>query len=266
MRRLVLLVVLAFSLFNSQFSLSALRAQTAHDITKVDPAPPSAAIAVPLPEAQRRRLKKYEIPELAGSKQALGSQLIGGELPAPLLDYAVHEGPIDQRISFFAGDLVVVSMTGAGGSIRKKLILPHDATTAYLKAASAAALRAVRTQDLTAPRASRSARLRIYQPDGTHVERVFDPVLSLPNGLATQIAPLADLLRAISEDRTVTNSVAGYEPKVGDELVGDDQKTYRVVRVVEDGGIVELRCLGQPTSVWVAKKDLYNYFVGARAQ
>lgn len=237
-----------------------------HDITKVDAVSPSSAIAVPLPEAQRRRLKRYEIPELAGSKQALGSQLIDGQLPAPLLDYAVHEGSIDQRVSFFAGDLVVVRMTGAGGAIHKKLILPHDATVAYLKAASAAALRGVRLQDLSAPNDTRSARLRIYEADGTHVERVFDPRRSLPKELATQIAPLADLLRAISEDRTVTSTVAGYEPKVGDELVGDDQKTYRVVRVVEESGIVELRCLGQPTSIWVAKKDLYNYFVGARAQ
>ena len=241
-------------------------APSGHDITKVDPAPPSSAIAVPLPEAQRRRLKRYEIPELVGSKQALGSQLIGGQLPAPLLDYAVHEGAIDQRVSFFAGDLVVVSMSGAGGTIRKKLILPHDATVAYLKSASPEALRAVRRQDLTAPGESRSARLRIYEADGLYVERIFDPVMRLPKSLAGQIAPLADLLRAISEDRTVTSSVAGYEPKVGDELVGDDQKTYRVVRVVEDSGIIELRCLGQPTTIWVAKKDLYNYFVGARAQ
>ena len=72
--------------------------------------------------------------------------------------------------------------------------------------------------------------------------------------------PLEDLLRAISLDRTVTNSVADYQPQVGDELVSDDRKTWRVERVMNE--IVELRCLGQPSIVYIDKKDLYNYFVG----
>src|SRR4051812_16348946 len=58
-----------------------------HDISKVDPAPLGGAISVPLPERERKRLEKYEIPELVGSRQALGSQLIDGRLPHPILDY-----------------------------------------------------------------------------------------------------------------------------------------------------------------------------------
>jgi hypothetical protein len=27
---------------------------------------------------------------------------------------------------------------------------------------------------------------------------------------------------------------------------------------------VELRCLSQPTTIYVDKKDLYNYFIGSR--
>src|SRR5215213_4256279 len=57
-----------------------------HDISKVDPAPLGGAIAVPLPEKRSRQLKRYEIPELTGSRQAIGSQLINGELPKPVLD------------------------------------------------------------------------------------------------------------------------------------------------------------------------------------
>ena len=49
--------------------------------------------------------------------------------------------------------------------------------------------------------------------------------------------------------------------KVGDQLVGDDQKVYRVTRIA-DGDIVELQCLSQPTRLYVEMKDLYHYFIG----
>ncbi|HEY8849553.1 MAG TPA: hypothetical protein VIO12_09685, partial [Thermoanaerobaculia bacterium] len=67
-----------------------------HDISKVDAAPLGGAIAVPLPEADRKRLEKYEIPELAGSRQALGSQLVGGELPKPIIDYIAKDANVQQ--------------------------------------------------------------------------------------------------------------------------------------------------------------------------
>ena len=57
-----------------------------HDITQVDPAPLGGAIAIPLTERDRKKLKKYEIPELADCRQAIGSQLIDGRLPKPLVD------------------------------------------------------------------------------------------------------------------------------------------------------------------------------------
>src|SRR5436853_1774343 len=74
-----------------------------HDITQVDVAPINGAISVPLPEKQRKRLQKYEIPELVGSRQALGSQLIDGRLRHPMLDYITEQGPIHQRLSVFEG-------------------------------------------------------------------------------------------------------------------------------------------------------------------
>jgi hypothetical protein len=248
--------------------LSPLSAQTdpqpGHDITQVEPAPLGGAIAVPLPEKHRRRLRKYSIPELTGSRQALGSQLINGALPRPVLDYSVQSGVIDQRLSFFEGGLVVVKMTGAGGTIRKKVIIPPDASDAYLSLASVDALRQIANDHIMPARDDRRAMLRIYDADGAFVERIFDPLSVLPKRLHDQIGPLEDLLRALSEDRTVTNSVAGYEPKVGDQLVGDDRKTYRVERIMAEGDIVELRCVGQPTTIYVSKKDLYNYFIGSR--
>src|SRR5438067_3835846 len=97
-----------------------------HDISQVDVAPINGAIAVPLPEAERKRLQKYEIPELAGSRQALGSQLIDGALPSPILDFIAVNANVEQRLSIFQGGLVVVSVTGAGGTIRQKVIIPKD--------------------------------------------------------------------------------------------------------------------------------------------
>jgi hypothetical protein len=240
----------------------ALAQEAPHDITKVDPAPKEAVIAVPTPPLGRRQRRHYDMPELVGARQAIGSQLIDGRLPKPLLDYVVRNAKVEQRISFFEGNLVVVRLTGAGGTIQKKVILPEDAVTKYLETASAATLRTVREGDVTPPAENRRAFLRRYDPKLGVVELAFDPAGARPRKLHNQLLPLEDLLRVLSEDRTVTNSVAGYEPKVGDELVGDDNRTYRVARIIADQGIIELRCTSQPTILYVAKKDLYNYFVG----
>ena len=234
-----------------------------HDITQVEPIAPDAAISTPVPDAQQRRLKKYDMPELAGARQALGPQLIDGRLPKPLADYLVSEGSVEQRVSIFEGGLVVVKMTGAA-SIHKKVILPADALDQYMRTLTADALRAIDTRFLAGPERSERAQLRVYAADGTFAECVFHPNRVLPKPLNDQIAPLRDLLRAISEDRGVTTTIAGYERKPGDELVADDHKLYRVVRVVDGAGVVELQCLDAPTTIYVARKDLHLYFMGAR--
>ena len=145
--------------------------------------------------------------------------------------------------------------------IQKKVIIPGDALQNYLHAISPAALTSVRDGDLSKPRDTRRALLRAYDARQNFVERQFDPMATMPKTLADQVVPMQDLLRAIYQDRTVTNSVAGYMPKAGDQLVGDDKKVYKVVRVVSEK-IVELRCLSQPTTIYVDVKDLYNYFIG----
>jgi hypothetical protein len=232
-----------------------------HDISQVDAAPLGGAIAVPLPERERRKLKRYEIPELSGSRQALGSQLINGELPRPVIDYVAREAAVRQRLSIFEGGLVVVDISGAGASLRKKLIIPPDALKNYLRAISTAALDGVREGELAAPRDGRAASLRVYSAPHRFVERAFDPMSTLPKELSDQVAPLQDLMRAVYQDRTVTNTVANYKPKVGDQLVGDDRKVYRVERVI-DGHVVVLRCTSTPQLLYVDAKDLYNYFIG----
>jgi hypothetical protein len=234
-----------------------------HDISKVEPVAPDAAIATPVPDRRQRQLKKYEMPELAGAKQALGPQLVDGRLPKPLVDYIALDGSIEQRISIFEGGLVVVKMTGAA-SMHKKVILPPDALAQYLGALTAQSLKKIDQRELVPAEAARRAAVRIHAADGTFVERVFHPDRVPPKELNDHVAPLRDLLRAISEDRGVTTSLAGYEPKEGDELVADDHKVYRVMRVAMGEGIIELRCLDAPTKMFVAKKDLHLYFLGRR--
>ena len=110
----------------------------------VDPAPIGGAIAAPLPESQRRKLKKLDLPELAGARQALGSQLIDGALPRPVIDFISTDAKVRERISFFEGGLVVIDVTGSGATIRKRLIVPPDAFRSYTTAITAAHLSAVR--------------------------------------------------------------------------------------------------------------------------
>ena len=236
-----------------------------HDITRVEPVAPDTVIATPTPNAQQRRMKKYDMPELAGAKQVLGSQLIDGRLPKPLADYVVREAGLEQRVSIFEGGLVVVKMTGAT-SIFKKVIIPPDALASYLRTINAEAVRAIDAHALIAPEEGQRALLRVYSDDGTFAERAFHPNRVLPKPLNDQLSPLRDLLRAVSEDRGVTTSIANYEPKEGDELVADDHKVYRVMRIVDGAGVVELKCLDAPTTMYVAKKDLHLYFMGAKGK
>lgn len=238
----------------------ALPALAQHDISKVDPAPPDSAIATPMPEAQERMLRKYDIPDLAGAQQALGSQLIDGHLPRPLIDYLSREGGVQQRVSIFEGGLVVINMTGAS-TLFKRVIIPPDALAAYTNATTIDSLRAIDTRWLAVVEPERRSQLRVYGKDGTYVDRVFHPGKVLPKALGDAITPLRDLLRAISEDRQVTSSIAGYEPQPGDELVSDDHNVYRVMRVVGNT-VVELKCLTAPTTIYVAKQDLHQYFIG----
>jgi hypothetical protein len=256
---MIFLLALAMSAFAQ--SAPPPTAEPPHDITGVDAAPLGGAISVPLPEKERRRLKRYEIPELVGSRQAIGSQLIDGRLRKPIVDYVSEQGPIHQRLSIFEQGLVIVDAHGAGGTIRKKLLIPDDALKNYVKAISTTSLGEVRPTDVSLPRDGRRSMLRVYGVADDYVEREFDPMSTLPKRLADMIVPLEDLLRALYEDRAVTNSVANYQAAVGDQLVGDDQKVYRVTRIA-DGHIVELQCLSQPTRLYVEMKDLYLYFIG----
>src|SRR3954454_6918024 len=134
-----ILAALLLATAQSQSPLPAPPPTPTHDITQVDAAPLGGAIAVPLPERERKKLAKYDIPELAGSRQALGPQRIDGHLPKPLVDYSAMMADIYQRLSIFEGGLVVVEVRGAGGKIRKKLLIPDDALKRYIHTISPSA-------------------------------------------------------------------------------------------------------------------------------
>ena len=177
-----MLVVSAIPLF----AQSTPPVDTPHDLSQVDSVPPGATISIPLPPKEQKRLKRYDMPELVGARQALGSQLVDGELPQPLIDFYSRGAALEQRVSIFRSGLAVVSMSGAGGSMLKKLILPADAVAAYRKAASPALLAKIRKGDVTPPSQAQRAFLRLYRDDGSFVELAYDPqtagglLISLP--------------------------------------------------------------------------------------
>src|SRR3954453_1390637 len=146
---LPILAVLLLAAAQSQTPQPAPPPNPTHDISQVDIAPIGGAIAIPLPERERKKLAKYDIPELVGSRQAVGPQRIDGRLRKPLVDYSVTTSAVYQRISIFEGGLVVVEVRGGGGGvIRKKVIIPDAALHNYVHAMSPTALATVREGDL----------------------------------------------------------------------------------------------------------------------
>lgn len=225
---------------------------------------PGDAISVPIPTSRMLDLQRYEIPELAGAEVARGSYLVDGKLPRPVVDYVASMAGIRQRLSIFENGVVSISMKGTGGTIRKRLIIPPDALAAYKQALDAESLMEAPDHIETMNPTKDHASLRIYRDDGSVVERTFNPtvVQNIAVGKPTMI--LNDLLRALSEDREATSSLSGYKPRVGDQLIADDEQTYRVVRIIDEGKYVELMSTRQPLTLYVAVKDLHNYFVGRR--
>ncbi|HVT45503.1 MAG TPA: hypothetical protein VMT00_14075 [Thermoanaerobaculia bacterium] len=261
--RIVLLALVALI----RFEPLTLVAQTpegtpGHDISSVADAPHGGMVAIPIPDEESG--KAFEIPELAGTRPAVGSQLINGRLPRPLADYYVRVGKVTQRISLFEGGLVSVRISGIGGKIEKRLLLPPDAVKVLEEEMSLVRVAEVRDELLKANTPDVTI-LRVRDPaTGFKVERRFSPSVVLPPGLQRCRLILEDLMRAIAQDREVTSSLTGYVPRVGDRLVGEDRKSYEVTRIIRNGELVELRSLDDPTTRYFATKDLPHHFVGAK--
>jgi len=222
------------------------------------------AIAIPRPDPRDHDPEKYEIPELSGASSGRGSHLVGGALPRPVLHYIVRLPGILQRMTIFENGLVVVHVNNDGTTIMKQLVLPLDAVATYRTHVSPAGLEVIQENGRdSGPSPGRSV-IRSYRDDGSFVERSFDPTLILRAELTQKKIILDDLLRALAEDREVSNPLTGYRPKLGDVLVADDQKSYKITRIIDQGTIVELTCTTDPLKMYVSSKELYNYFIGKR--
>lgn len=225
--------------------------------------PPGSAIAVPLPPSDQIDRRRYEVPELSGAEVARGSFLIEGRLPRPVADYSATMAGIRQRISLFENGIIAVSMTGTGGTIRKRILIPAEALQQYRRSLDPEVLADLPPTQTAGPTQDRAA-LRIYRQDGSIVERTFNPMVVQSVTLGKPILILNDVLRVLSEEREISNSLTGYTPKVGDHLIADDEQIYRVVRVLQNGEYVELISTREPLTLYVATKDLHNYFIGKR--
>ncbi len=230
--------------------------------TLPDNVPIGGAIAVPVPDSSEVDVTRFEVPELVGARQAIGSQLVDGKLPEPFIDFVSVTGAMEERISIFQNGLAVLHLKGAGATIRKRMILPDDAMKSYHQNFSAATLDALPPELPGSPTRTDYASIRITN-DGKAVERRFGTRVILPLRLDRMRAVLQDLIRAMAIDREVTNPITGYVPSLGDRLISDDQKLYRVTRILDQGKVVELTCVHEPTKVYFSVKDLYTHFIAA---
>jgi hypothetical protein len=217
------------------------------------------AISVPLPDLDARKFRKYEVVELSGALPVGGSLLVDGQLPSVIVDYVTRLGTVRQRVSIFENGVVSIELSGAGGKVEKKVLMPPDAVASYREFFAACDLGSFRPLDLGSE--NDRVTIRLLAPEGS-IEKRFPATSLVPANVERMRLVLDDLVRALSEDREVTNPISLWEPREGDTLLGGDQKTYRVVRLLE-GEFIELVSTSEPVRRFVPIKDLHLYFVGA---
>lgn len=218
------------------------------------------AISVPLPNLDSRQFRRYAVVELSGAMPIDGSLLVDGRLPAAIVDYASQLGTVRQHASIFENGVVAIHLSGVGGQVDKKVLMPPDAVASYREFFAACDLGSFRPIDPGAE--GDQVSLRLASADGKIVEKRFPATALIPENVERMRLVLDDLIRALSEDQGVTNPISVWEPREGDTLLGGDQKRYRVVRILK-GEFVELVCTSEPVRRFVPIKDLHLYFVGA---
>lgn len=232
--------------------------------TSAQPAPVptelGTAISIPTPDEHKLDKRNYNTAELNGAAPALGSQLIDGRLPRPLLDYGSKSAGSLQRISFFEGGLVVVHVEAGGARLRKRVRFPPGAFDAYLNLLTPSAIEQLAKSDLSLAISNDSGYLRRYRDDGEPATVRFANSRILPEEIQRLRTVLDDLVRILSEDREVTNPMIAYRPRLGDKLIGEDQKLYTVTAIKNEGTLVELRSTKDPITIYVATKDLFTTF------
>jgi hypothetical protein len=217
------------------------------------------AISVPLPDLDARRFRRYEVVELAGAMPVDGSLLVDGKLPAPVLDYTSEIGGVKQSATMFENGVVSVALMTEAGRVEKKVLLPADALASYRQFFAACDIGSYRPLD--PGRDGDRVMLRLATSAGTAIEKSFPASTIVPENVERLRLVVDDLLRALSEDREVTNPISRWEPRVGDTLLGGDEKAYRVVRIKDE--FIEVVSTSEPVRRYVPLKDLHLYFVGS---
>jgi hypothetical protein len=218
-------------------------------------------ISIPFPELSDREMVDYHVVELAGATPVGDDLLIDGRLPKILINFTARLEQVYQRLTVFENAILAVEMQGEGWRMSKKVRIPAEALEAYRRFFTTGELERFRPWGEGDPERDQTV-LRIATGEST-VERKWASTAVLPEQIERLRLVLLDVLRALSEDREVTNPVSGYEASLGDVLLGDDQKSYRVVGILQQGDLLELQSLSEPVRRFVAKKDLHLYFVAA---
>lgn len=218
------------------------------------------AISIPTPDEDKLDTRNYNSAELNGAAPALGSQLIDGRLPRPLLDYGLKSSGSLQRISIFEGGLVVVHIDAGGARLRKRVHIPPGAVDVYLGLLSPGQIESLAKNDLGLAISKGTGYLRRYRDDGTPVTVTFANSRILPEEIQRMRTILDDFVRILAEDREVTNPMIAYTPRLGDKLIGEDQKLYQVTAIKNEGTVLELRSTKDPITIYIATKDVYTNF------
>jgi len=218
------------------------------------------AISIPTPDEERLDTRNYNSAELNGAAPALGSQLIDGRLPKPILDYCSQTSSSLQRISIFEGGLVVLHINAGGARLRKRVHIPPGAIDIYLSLLPIDQIERLAKFDMSLAISRDTGYIRRYRDDGTPAVVKFANSRILPEDIQRLRTVLDDLVRILSEDREVTNPMIAYRPRLGDKLIGEDQKLYEVTSIKNEGTLLELRSTKDPITIFIATKDVYTSF------
>ena len=196
-------------------------------------------------------------PELAGVTSAVRSS----RLPKTLLEVSTRIGTASERITIFDNGVAAVHSTAAGSPVRKRVQLPPERVAALQQLASGIDLRELdsilaATDDVTVIRLRRDQRLE---------QRKVSAIAVLPEKVEMFRRAMTDILQAVLDDTRISSPLRGYKPRLGDRLIGRDEKLYEVTGFMNDGTIVEVSSAGKPTRMYVDVDSLSELFTGLAA-
>lgn len=225
-------------------------------------ADPSSAISIPVPQLPDREMVHYQVVELAGASPATEDLLADGTPPAVLVDFTSRLERIWQRLTLYENAIIAVEVEGDGWRMAKKVRIPDQALDSYKAFFVTDELE--RFRPWSPGDASRDQTVLRIASGGRDVSRSWPSTAVIPEQIERLRLVLQDVVRALSEDREVTNPIVGYKASIGDVLIGDDQKSYKVVRILQQGALLELESASEPVRRFVAVKDLHLYFFTVR--